>query len=111
MVSWLGRSGLGWLCFRVSGFGVSLDHTGSSVTLRHSLGWLLLWFQRNLRAVAGPATAQPGSFSIRPVGSPATFRKSETRTLSRHAHEQTEYAGRASRGGNEAGSADLRFRF
>jgi hypothetical protein len=44
----LGRSGLGWFSL-----GVSLDQTGTWDALRLSLDWLLLWFQRNLYALAG----------------------------------------------------------
>src|ERR1039457_7178113 len=84
MASWRGRSGLGWFCFGVFCFRVSLDRTGATLTRSEfALAGLLLWFQRNLHAGAGPAPAQAGSFPIRRVGRLTSIRKSKTRTLSR----------------------------
>lgn len=83
MVSRLGRSGLGWFCFGVSCFGVSLDQDRAGVTRRPFLAGLLFWFQRNLHAGAGPAPAPPGSSPIRPEGILTTLGKPKTRALSR----------------------------
>src|ERR1035438_4645798 len=65
MASWRGRSGLGWFCFGVFCFRVSLDQTGARVTRSDfALAGLLLWFQRHLHAGAGPAPAPPASFLV-----------------------------------------------
>ncbi len=67
-------------CLGVSCFGVWLDPTGTQAfsPFTFSLAGPLLWLQRNLHVMAGPA---PWSFPIRPVGSLTTTRKSKTRTL------------------------------